>query len=479
MNIESPKLEKVGFFRYKQLNGKYIITNDVGDFYFLDTNSFNFLLSGQHNRIPSEIYKDLENLGVIRTQHSFDRLARKYYLKNSFLGRGTSLHIVVLTLRCDHKCKYCHSSSKGLKAKSFDMNIDTARHVVDRIFESPSRNITIEFQGGEPLVNLETLKFIVGYAKKKNKQAEKKMNFTLVTNLAFMNKQILKYLFDNRITICTSLDGPENIHNKNRISLRGHNSYRNTVKWIKTIGKEYKKIFKVPSMGSLATITKFSLKYPRQIIDEYVRLGFTGIHLRQVSLFGKSKKVWRDVGYDTDEFIDFYKQSMDYIIQLNLKGKIFRERTANIFLIKILTEQDPGFLDIRSPCGAVIGQLAYYFNGDVYTCDEGRMLAAMGDDYFKVGNVTKDTYKVFLNSPVTKAMCIASYLNNLPACNYCVYNPYCGVCPLYNYFIDGNIFSQTSNNRTCRINSAILDYLFNKLQDIRIKKEVFEKWLEN
>jgi len=43
--------------------------------------------------------------------------------------------------------------------------------------------------------------------------------------------------------------------------------------------------------------------------------------------------------------------------------------------MKILTENDPNFLDSRSPCGACIGQVAYNYDGKVYTCDEGRMFA--------------------------------------------------------------------------------------------------------
>ena len=48
---------------------------------------------------------------------------------------------------------------------------------------------------------------------------------------------------------------------------------------------------------------------------------------------------------------------------------------------------DPNYLDIRSPCGAGIGQIAYSYDGKIYTCDEGRMLGGMGDDIFCIGNV--------------------------------------------------------------------------------------------
>jgi hypothetical protein len=68
---------------------------------------------------------------------------------------------------------------------------------------------------------------------------------------------------------------------------------------------------------------------------------------------------------------------MDYILELNKKGINFREMLSGIYLSKILTDRDPNYLDERSPCGACIGQVAYNYDGKIYSCDEGRMLARM------------------------------------------------------------------------------------------------------
>ena len=45
------------------------------------------------------------------------------------------------------------------------------------------------------------------------------------------------------------------------------------------------------------------------------------------------------------------------------------------------------YMELRSPCGAGVGQLAYYADGDIFTCDEGRMLHEMGQSTFRLGNV--------------------------------------------------------------------------------------------
>ncbi|MCX5712231.1 MAG: radical SAM protein, partial [Candidatus Omnitrophica bacterium] len=333
----------VNNFRFKKLNGEYLLTNDVGAHSFLDLSSFEEYLSGNIKDFAFEKYSELLEKGFIRDHLDFDGLSRKLALKNQYLNQGPNLHIIVVTLRCDHKCIYCHASAKLLTDKGFDMDIPIAQKVVDRIFESPNDNITIEFQGGEPLVNFDTVKFIIAYAKKRNKDAKKKLLISLVTNLSLMTDERLDFLIKNKVALCTSLDGPESLHNKHRVLLRQGNSYKNTVNWIKKIQKKIGKNKAYGyKMNALTTITRFSLPYYKQIVNEFVGLGFDGIHLRPVTPFGlynesERKHIWPSAS----EFLDFYKKALEYIIGLNHKGANFYERTAKIFLAKILTEEDP------------------------------------------------------------------------------------------------------------------------------------------
>ncbi len=51
----------------------------------------------------------------------------------------------------------------------------------------------------------------------------------------------------------------------------------------------------------------------------------------------------------------------------------------------MLTNDDPGYVDLTSPAGIGIGAIVYNYDGDVYASDEGRMLAEMGDTTFRLG----------------------------------------------------------------------------------------------
>jgi len=465
--------QKVGFFRYKKIKGnKYLLTNDSGEYVILRLNEFQDFLEGRIKE-KNNLYPILQEQGLIRNKMNFPDLSVKYQKKNLFLWQGPSLHIIVVTLRCNHKCIYCQASSRDEKKKGYDLDIGSAKKIVDIIFKSLSKNIAIEFQGGEPLLNWPVIKFIIQYAKEKNKTEKKDLELRLVSNLSLMDEEKLEFLVNNCVTLSTSLDGPEKLHNKNRIWLQG-NSYENTIKWMKKSQKIYKSKLKNKFRpGAIVTISRFSLKYPKEIVDEYIKQGIEAIFVRPLSPLGVAKEKWQQIGYSSEEYLKFYKKLLNYIISYNLKNPKtrFHENFAKIMLAKILTDYDPNYLELRSPCGAGIGQILYNYNGKIYTCDEGRML---GEETFCLGDIKKNSYKDIVSHPIVKSLCLASCLDCL-TCNTCVYKPYCGICPIYNYAVSGNIFSQMPLNERCKINKGILDFIFEKIQNKRVKK-IFTKW---
>ena len=471
--------DKLPFFRFRKIGNKYLLTNDWGGFIFLTDKEFEDYLEDKIDK-SSEIYGSLLKNNFIKEEMDLSDAVEKYSTRKNYVFYGPALHIVVTTLRCNHRCVYCHASARDLSAKNMDMSLETARAVVEKIFETTSSAIVIEFQGGEPTINWPVIEFIVAKAREMNKKHRKRLEFRLISNLSLMTEEKYRFLVDNFVELCTSLDGPKELHNRNRPQLEGGDCHANVIKWIKRLNKDYPKIRKkgyIWRMGAIVVISRFSLPFYREIVDEYVKAGFSSMFLRPLNPFGFSQEVWDKIKYTDQEFVDFYKRSLDYIIELNLKGTLFVEKLAKTFLTKIMTDYDPNMMEIRSPCGAGLGQLAYNYNGDVYTCDEGRMMSMMGEEGFKIGNVYKNTYKEIVTHPITRTICTASCLEGLAGCSDCAYLPYCGTCPIYNYFEQGNIFGQMPNNERCRMNMAILDYLFEKMRDKEVEK-VFRNWLD-
>ena len=469
--------KKTGFFRFKKINGNYLLTNDVGFYISLSPAQFKDFLEGKLNE-KENVYRELKEKGFVKniSRSQKEKLIEKYRLKNSSLFKpGPSLHIVVATLRCNFKCVYCQVSSRSLKEKKYDMDLKTAKQTVDLIFRAPTPQMTIEFQGGEPLLNWPVVKFIIKYARSRNKTEKKSLGMVVVSNLSLMDKKKLDFLIKNKVGICTSLDGPETIHNKNR-PWPGRNSYKVTTRWIKEIqkriGKMGKKKMSYPRLGALITVSKSSLWCPEKIVKEYLKWGFDGLHFRPLTYLGFAKSSRDKIGYSAEDFITAWEKIMDHIISINKKGKFFHERGARIMLQRILTDKDHGYTDLKSPCGAAIGQIVYNYDGNIYTCDEGRML---GDDAFLIGNVKKGNYQEIILNNKVKTMITSSCLENT-SCDYCAYKPYCGVCPVRNYAFYGNLFPQMINTDWCKIKTAQFNYLFKKMQDKKTM-EIFKKWV--
>jgi len=460
-------------FRTKKIGNSFLVTTDQGTWLFLEQEELDALKS---NRITNnvELFKKLEESGVILTENNFENIKNHFRERLSFLANGPSLHIVVITLKCNHKCIYCHASSKSLEDKGCDMEKETAEKTVDFILQSKAPKIVIEFQGGEPLLRFDIIKHIIEYARKANKKYGKEIEFNVVTNMVLMNEMKLKYFLDNDIGLCTSLDGPASVHNHNRKFIGKGDSYQYVSSWIKRLSQEYKKRgIKNRRVNALITITRDSLTHSKEIIDEYVNLGLEELHIRFLNNLGDARPAWNQISYTAEQFIKFWKDSMDYLLELNKKGVFLRERGSHIMLVKLLTHSDPNFLDMRSPCGAAIGQLAYTPNGNIYTCDEARMT---GNDIFKLGNVSKDKCADVLSSRQTCSI-VASSINDCHICDSCVYKPYCGICPVCNYAEQGSIIAKIPETSRCKIYMAQFNYLFEKLKQPEYK-EIFMSWLK-
>jgi His-Xaa-Ser system radical SAM maturase HxsB len=322
------------------------------------------------------------------------------------------------------------------------------------------------------------LKGTVEYARKKAKIRGKELKLALVSNFSLMNAEKAEFLMANEVSICASLDGPKDLHNKNRIFTAG-NSHGETLKWLKYFQQKnaaQSPGYRVFKPSALLTVSRYSLSRHREIIDEYVKAGLEDIFIRPLAPIGYARNLWDTIGYEAKDFAAFYLKSLDYILKLNRGGVIIREKTAAMMLDKIINFRDPGYLDARCPCGAAIGQIAYNYNGDLYTCDEGRMVGWAGDDLFKMGNVAGDTYKKVMSSGVTRVCAVSSNLEAQPACARCAYKPYCGVCPVYNYETQGSLWGNMPSNDRCGLFKGIFETLFALLKKPG-NAEILKKWV--
>ena len=464
-------------FRFLQFNEREkLLVNEVGEYMYLDNPTFDAFVSRSLDT-GTDAYLDLKGKHFLfdgEPRVPIELLATKYRTKKAHLAGFTKLHIFVVSLRCEHSCHYCQVSRVSADKALYDMSEATARAALDLVFKTPAQEIKIEFQGGEPLLNFERIVQIVEDAEQRSRDADKTVEFVVTTNLALITTAMLRYFKQHSVLISTSLDGPAFIHNANR-PRPGNNSYELTVE---NIGAA-REILGYDRVGALMTATRLSLSHPSEIIDEYVRQGFQSIFLRSVSPYGFALKTARLIGYTMDEFLPFYRQALDYIIELNRQGINFVETYAQILLTKILTPFTTGYVDLQSPAGAGIGVAVYNYDGDVYVTDESRMLAEMGDEEFKLGNVHDDSYEQMFGGDLIRRIAASSCIESIPGCCDCAFQPFCGADPVFNYATQGDMIGHRPTSDFHKKNFFIIKYLLERYRADPVVRRIFWAWVRN
>ena len=117
-------------YRAKKFGDKYFVTTDHGSYCILSNGEFKKL---KQNNIDGKLKDKLEEKEIILTDTNINEAVRLTRNRNNFLFSGTSLHIIVVTLRCNMNCIYCHASSKPQNKKEFDMNKEIAKKTIDFI----------------------------------------------------------------------------------------------------------------------------------------------------------------------------------------------------------------------------------------------------------------------------------------------------------------------------------------------------------
>lgn len=454
----------------------YLLVNETGEYAFLGNSDFEKFVANELTP-ESTSYHELKSKHFLNTQHlaeTLELITAKYRSRKRFISNFTSLHMLVITLKCCNDCSYCQVSAEGDDAKGFDMSPEVARKVVDYIFKSPSPSIKIEFQGGEPTLNWETIETTVLYAEQVNQKLKKNLDFVLCTNLVKIDTHQLLFLKEHRVHISTSLDGPRDIHDKNRLFRSGGGTYDRFVENLQNA----RRILGHDQVNALMTTTSDSVNRIDEVIAEYVKLGFGGVFLRSLNPYGLASIQAEHLGYPIELFVENFEKALDSIVQLNLNGTRFIEFYTNLLLTRILTPFSTGFVDLQSPSGAGISGAIYDHNGDVFPADEARMLARMGDHSFCMGNVFKDSYKSIFGGNLLREIVSKSCVEIMPYCSSCVYRSYCGADPVRNYSETGDFIGRRPNNDFCKKNKLIFDMLFRKLKrHDPDEMDVFWSWI--
>lgn len=457
-------------FNFLRLGHKEILVNELGD-----------LIVAPEGTARKIVERSLDDEELMKTLYAdffisdrpipelLDIYATRLRSKKAFLDQGTALHIFVLTLRCNQNCTYCQASSRKQEAHGCTMTREDMESAVRLMFRSRSPGLTMEFQGGEPSLVPDLMEYGIELAEKINETEKRRMTYVLCTNCRHLSDHLLEICRNRHVLISTSLDGPAFIHNEDR---GREDSYEKTMEGI----RRAREALGDDSVSALMTASELALRYPREIVDEYVNDGFHSIFLRALNPYGLAadNKDWK---LYNERFAEFYKEAFEHILSVNKSGYFLRENYAAIILKKMLTPFSTGFVDLQSPAGTVNSVLVYSYDGFVYASDESRMLAEFGDFAFRLGSV-HDRYEDIVYGKKVREMGKAWSNECLAGCSDCAMRPWCGADPVRNHTMQGDMYGFRPSSFVCSKNRAVIGYLLSLIAERYDEvMPVFRSWL--
>lgn len=307
---------------------------------------------------PDELAETLEEFKALKiiAEPGQEQLNPELKPVNSF-----PLNTIVLNTNtgCNLSCTYCYKEDLTTPSKGHKMNFDTAVKSVEMMLaESPDqRRYNVVFFGGEPLTNMALIRAVVAYCEERFASLEAEVSFTLTTNATLLTEELVEWFDQHRFGLTISMDGPQAMHDKNRITVGGQGTYAVVRDKVEMLLARYRS----RPVGCRVTLTR-GITDVETIFDHlYHELGFAEVGFGPV----------------TSGDISAFNLTSEEMVEVFAGMK----RLGRRYLDAALQGQNLGFgnmhmlmTDIHEgnkkqlPCGAGVGLLAVDTQGGVNLC---------------------------------------------------------------------------------------------------------------
>lgn len=444
-------------YRFREIGSGIFISNEIGLWAFITQEEHRRLCDGES--IAPDRESELLRQCLLRDADDISRYRELKAQWESCDPTGKSILVIVhLTQRCNLTCGYCHSAAVPLSATHKDLDPDLIRRVCDFIASRPEPKIQIAFQGGEPLLCLDTLESICEGLAPLGKQ----IGYSVTTNGTYVSDQYIDLIKKYPIETTISFDGPKDVHDSIRKDPSGEGSYDAAIRARELIKSS------VPSkrIGVIMVLGQHNVGRVRDIVDLYETFDKSIIRLKPITRLGRagSLKIWGGLGLSFEEYWAAYVEGVRYMKEKFYRGDaLMCEYDIFIFLRKLIEHVNVGDVDSRNPCGVGTGVLNIDSSGVVSACHEFKHAKD-----FRVGDVRE--------SPSVDGKMIAklrSTFNDMhtdPICRSCAYLAYCMPCPAHNFQQFGMTSMRPNESWECRKTLAVGDHV---LSDFEANSEYY------
>jgi uncharacterized protein len=316
-----------------------------------------------------------------------------------------------LTHRCNLACRYCYA---GHSAKP-DMSMETARQAIDTALRllQPGKRLELALFGGEPLLRFDLVQAITQYAATRADTEDAPLRIGLTTNATLISPSVLDFTEAQGINLCISLDGPQDIHDRNRCLANGQGSFAEVRRGLDLA---------LARSGRVQVNAVFGPETLAELPRTFAFL--TGLGVRAIHFSPDINTTWPS---DTFErFPEVYMEAARHYIDCYRRGI---EVAVNLFDSKALLFIKGGYAP-SDRCAMGDGEWAVAPSGNLYPCE--RFIGEDDDATFRIGNIHTGF------DPARRCAVRAGRGNHRAECLACPHTDYCmSWCGCTNHFLSG------------------------------------------
>jgi uncharacterized protein len=167
---------------------------------------------------------------------------------------------LMVTHACNLRCTYCYNGPQY----DLSMSGKVGRKAIDRSIGSIQEGGILElvFFGGEPLLEADLISLLADYARNGTQRAGLRLYMAVTTNGTITNRQAWAIMMMSGVDVALSIDGPPEIHDRNRFFANGKGSCETVLKTIGQLldaGKDIKAVtvLRPDSVHTLADVIMY------------------------------------------------------------------------------------------------------------------------------------------------------------------------------------------------------------------------------
>ncbi len=405
-------------YQSRRGNRVLFIERESGSWLILEGDRLRHFLKLQRAMTVRE-FLQIENTMTVREREAFllelysmgmVEIAGKSYYNHEKLWKKPQSYPTFLCLhmteKCNLACTYCQADALPSGSR---MPFDTAVKIVDRLLtENPPETFTIDFHGGEPLLEYDNMMAVIRHAKKVAERVGKKPVFMVQTNGTTLTAERVKGLKDEGVFVGVSLDGPGEVHDRQRFTARGKGSFDRV--W----GNTQRAMDLGLNVGVLAVLHDPSdyLTTSRWFREQ----GFRSFRVNYSSSIGRAPKELQFPAGREEAFARYWLEMVrESLAWTREHGEHLNISDINNKINNLTTKNRP-FMCYRSPCGVGNSVLGFGTDGGIFACEEMASL-----EYFRVGNIHDQSFtiKSLVDTNPILADLQRRTVDNIPKCSTC------------------------------------------------------------